>query len=100
MTSQAANPAQEAGQLLVLRDRLGRLSRNPSLRFVVLVALVTSPAVLYITNFYMTDPDFGWHLRAGQWILSHHTVPFTDPFSSYGAGKPWYDYSWLFDIFF
>jgi len=67
---------------------------------VLLVALVTSPAVLYISNFYMTDPDFGWHLRAGQWILSNHAVPFTDPFSSYGAGKPWYDYSWLFDIFF
>jgi len=48
----------------------------------------------------MTDPDFGWHLRAGEWILSHHGVPFTDPFSSYGAGKAWYDYSWLFDVFF
>ncbi|HJZ65437.1 MAG TPA: hypothetical protein VKD70_14025 [Candidatus Acidoferrum sp.] len=50
----------------------------------------------------MTDPDFGWHLRAGQWILSNHAVPFTDLFSSYGIDNrvPWYDYSWLFDIFF
>jgi len=50
----------------------------------------------------MTDPDFGWHLRTGQWILSQHTLPFTDLFSKYGSDNqiPWYDYSWLFDICF
>jgi len=77
-----------------------RLVGTPTIRFVALIALFTFPAVLYLRDFHMTDPDFGWHLRAGQWILSHHAVPFADPFSSYGAGKPWYDYSWLFDIFF
>jgi len=77
-----------------------RLRDDPSLKFIALLALFTFPAVFYIHNFQMTDPDFGWHLQAGEWILSHHAVPFTDPFSSYGAGKPWYDYSWLFDVFF
>jgi len=76
------------------------LRENQSAQFVVLVALFTLPALLFLRNFFMTDPDFGWHLSAGQWIFSHHAVPFTDPFSTYGAGKPWYDYSWLFDIFF
>ena len=76
------------------------LSKNSSVEFLALIILFTFPAVLYLHNFGMTDPDFGWHLRAGEWIISHHAVPFTDPFSSYGAGKPWYDYSWLFDIFF
>lgn len=81
-------------------NRWSWLRENVSLRFLVLIVLFTFPAIIYIQNFGMTDPDFGWHLRAGEWILSHHEVPFTDPFSSYGAGKPWYDYSWLFDIFF
>src|SRR5262249_27140248 len=73
---------------------------DPTLRFVALVVLFTFPAVFLLHDFHMDDPDFGWHLRAGQWILSHHSVPTADPFSSYGAGKPWYDYSWLFDVFF
>ncbi len=65
-----------------------------------LVVVFTLPAFLFLRNFFMSDPDFGWHLRAGEWILSHHAVPHTDPFSMYGRDKPWYDYSWLFDIFF
>ena len=44
------------------------------------------------------DPDIWWHLRTGQWILAHGHVPVEDPFSIYGAGKPWIAYSWLFEI--
>ncbi len=28
-----------------------------------------------------TDPDIGWHLSAGHWMVEHGTVPATDPFS-------------------
>lgn len=44
------------------------------------------------------DPDIWWHLRVGQWIVEHGRVPYVDVFSSYGAGKPWIAYSWLFDV--
>jgi len=44
------------------------------------------------------DPDIWWHLRIGQWIAEHGAVPITDHFSSYGMGKPWIAYSWLFDL--
>jgi len=66
-------------------------------RFFALLFLLTFPALLYLRNFYISDADFGWHLRTGEWILEHHTVPRTDPFSSYGLGKPWIAYSWLFE---
>src|SRR6516164_8730767 len=46
----------------------------------------------------VADPDNWWHLRAGQWIVEHRTVPATDPFSAYGADKPWIAYSWLYEI--
>ena len=46
----------------------------------------------------ITDPDIWLHLRTGQWIVEHWTVPTTDPFSNYGIGKPWIAYSWLFDL--
>ncbi|HXJ46832.1 MAG TPA: hypothetical protein VNK47_09180 [Candidatus Dormibacteraeota bacterium] len=78
----------------------GRLGNSETVKLVALVGLFTLPALLFLRNFYMSDPDFGWHLRAGEWILSSHAVPYTDPFSVYGADKPWYDYSWLFDIGF
>jgi hypothetical protein len=61
------------------------------------VLLYSFPALMFIRAFYIVDPDIWWHLRAGQWILQHHTVPVTDPFSFYGADKPWTEYSWLFD---
>lgn len=61
------------------------------------VALYSFPALLFIRSFYIVDPDIWWHLRTGQWILEHHAVPVTDPFSFYDADKPWIAYSWLFD---
>src|ERR1700722_13017539 len=61
-----------------------------------LVGLYSFLAVLFLRAFYIVDPDIWWHLRTGDWIVAHHSVPFTDPFSSYGMGKPWAAYSWLF----
>jgi hypothetical protein len=46
----------------------------------------------------VTDPDIGWHLRTGEWILQHHAVPHADPFSRVTGGSPWQAYSWLFDL--
>lgn len=62
-----------------------------------MIALYSLPALLFIRAFYVVDPDIWWHLRTGLWVLRNHTVPVTDPFSSYGADKPWVAYSWLFD---
>jgi hypothetical protein len=89
----------EEGWLAALAARSG-LRDGTSARFLGLLIVFSVPTLLYLRHFYMADPDFGWHLRAGQWILAQHALPWTDPFSAYGAGKPWYDYSWLFDIFF
>jgi hypothetical protein len=46
----------------------------------------------------VADPDVGWHLRTGEWILQHHAVPHVDPFSRVAGGSPWQAYSWLFDL--
>lgn len=62
-----------------------------------MIALYSFSALLFIRAFYVADPDIWWHLRTGLWVLQHHAVPVTDPFSSYGADKPWVVYSWLFD---
>jgi hypothetical protein len=46
------------------------------------------------------DHDLWWHLRTGQWVEEHRTVPATDPFAQHGleTGKPWLAYSWLFEV--
>ena len=46
----------------------------------------------------LADPDVGWHLRTGEWILQHHTVPHNDPFSRVNGGSAWQAYSWLFEL--
>jgi len=44
------------------------------------------------------DTDTWWHLRSGEYILSHGSVPQTDPFSLTRGGQPWIDQSWLSQI--
>jgi hypothetical protein len=39
------------------------------------------------------EPDLWWHLRTGDWILQHRSVPRVDLFSTM-TGHPWIAYSW------
>jgi hypothetical protein len=43
------------------------------------------------------DAGIGWHIRTGQQILTTHSIPRTDPFSSTMGGKPWFAWEWLYD---
>lgn len=47
------------------------------------------------TIFY--DPDAGWHLMAGQYMVHNFTIPTSDPFT-FAADQTWYNISWLFDV--
>ena len=60
-------------------------------------------AVLLIGLFAMTarnitDPDVWWHLKTGQYIAEHKSVPHTDPFSYTRAGQPWVAHEWLSEL--
>jgi len=44
------------------------------------------------------DPDLWFHLADGAYILTHGTIPKTDPFSFTAAGQLWVPHSWLFDV--
>lgn len=50
--------------------------------------------LLYGLSHY--DPDFGWHLQAGRYILAHG-IPARDIFSYTARGFPWIDHEWLND---
>jgi len=37
----------------------------------------------------LSDPDTYSHIALGRWILDHHSVPTTDPFSANFRGTHW-----------
>ncbi|MBN8550495.1 MAG: hypothetical protein J0M12_14365 [Deltaproteobacteria bacterium] len=43
------------------------------------------------------DPDLGWHLFGGAWILEHGKLPDFDPINTFSPG--WQDYHWLAQLF-
>lgn len=71
---------------------------QPWAQAVVLGALFSMPALMAIRQGIVIDPDVWWHMKTGAWMLSHGAVPHTDPFSIYGADKPWAAYSWVYEI--
>lgn len=46
------------------------------------------------------DGDTGWHIRTGEYILAHHSVPTRDLFSFSRAGDPWFAWEWLSDTLY
>jgi len=46
------------------------------------------------------DCDTGWHVRTGEWIMSHGQVPHQDLFSFTRVGQPWFAWEWLWDVIF
>ncbi len=46
----------------------------------------------------LRDGDTGWHIRTGEWILAHKSVPATDLFSFTKAGQPWFAWEWGWDV--
>lgn len=59
--------------------------------FIVIFAILSIVIVL-------SDPDYFWHLSAGQYIWEHKSLPSSDIFSYTFAGKPWVLHEWLFEI--
>ncbi len=60
-------------------------------------------AILFIALFVMatreiTDPDFWWHLRTGQYILETGSIPHGDIFSFTNAGRTWVTHEWLSEV--
>lgn len=52
----------------------------------------------FVTMFVIKlDPDFGWHLEAGRYILAHG-VPAHDMFTYTAASFPWIDHEWLSNV--
>jgi hypothetical protein len=76
----------------------GRTAR----RLLIVTVLLAIPGMAVVRppgpGAWWPTPDLWWHLRTADWILEHLALPTTDPFSAFGAGRPWAAYSWLFEL--
>lgn len=59
----------------------------------ILAMLVLTPLSVKLLN----DAGIGWHIRTGQQILTTHSIPTIDPFSS-RIQTPWIAWEWLYDV--
>lgn len=73
-----------------MRGMLKGLGKFSGVVFLLLAFFLSFKAVI--------DPDFGWHLRAGQYIWENHEVPKTDLFSFTLPDYPYVHHSWLTEL--
>jgi hypothetical protein len=71
---------------------------NPRLSTTRVFQVVLFLGLLALAARNVTDPDVWWHLRTGQYIAEHKSVPHTDPFSYTRAGQPWVAHEWLSEL--
>lgn len=51
-------------------------------------------------SYELRDPDIWLHLKTGEYIVQHKSVPQVDIFSSTVSNKVWVDHSWLVQVIF
>ena len=67
--------------------------------FGVLILLGTGFFILEKTRYlFVVDSDVLWHIKTGDFILSHGYVPKVDIFS-WHEGLNWIPHEWLYDVF-
>ncbi len=76
---------------MIFRDRANKSFDHLALAAIAVLAL--SPA-----GCQERMEDLPWHLKTGEWILAHRTIPTTDFFSFTRQGLEWLDAQWLFQV--
>lgn len=62
-----------------------------------IILFVSLLQLFFIRSLLFLDPDFGWHLRMGQFILTNG-IPQTDPLSYTMSSFPFIDHEWLTNV--
>lgn len=70
-----------------------------------IVALLNKTRLAFIAFFLLlllvlplVDPDYFWHLKTGEYIVSQRALPAGDIFSSTRFGQAWVLHEWLFEV--
>ncbi len=66
--------------------------------FTLAVLLATVGIMAFNLKFSVLDLDIWWHLKTGDWIVQHHSVPRNGLFTWTAADRPWVAYSWGYEV--
>jgi len=64
-----------------------------------LLVIVFMAVIFTLAAQPITDPDFWWHLKTGQYIIETRNIPHTDIFSTLRFGSEWVTHEWLSEVF-
>jgi hypothetical protein len=93
MSSVAAEAVHE--QRTGLRARLDSMTSPSGLFLAAVLVIMALPVTRTIQ-----DPDFWWHLRAGQLLIQHGGLLGNDPFTYTVANHHWTMHEWLNEVLF
>jgi len=71
---------------------------NPTLRRIFAVYVFVF-AFLFASR-PLSDPDFWWHLKTGEYIVKNFSIPRIDFYSFTTPGKHWVAHEWLSEVIF
>lgn len=60
--------------------------------------VLVSTLIFVLSLRQLSDPDLGFHLKYGKWIVINHQVPGTDQSTYTVAHHPYVDMHWLFQV--
>src|SRR5579863_4032105 len=92
MSSVAAEAVQKRSGF---RERLDSLTQPSGLFLIAVLVIMALPVTRTIQ-----DPDFWWHLRAGQLIIQHGGLLGNDPFTYTVPTHHWTMHEWLNEVVF
>jgi hypothetical protein len=64
----------------------------------ILVLVAFYSMLLVQAPLFASDAGVGWHLKTGEWIAKHFSVPYTDPFLFSSQPRAWICDQWLSDL--
>ena len=71
---------------------------NASVRKIIEIYVVAY--VFFLASRPLSDGDFWWHLKTGEYILQTGSIPKTDFYSFTNYGRPWVAHEWLSEAIF
>jgi len=92
-------PSESAADRISTFQELPSLLQYRPLQLAALTAFLTFiGGFAFYTKLCVLDNDIWWHLKVGDWIISHLAVPHTGILSRTAASRPWVAYSWGYEV--
>jgi len=74
------------------------LERLPRLTLATGGLLAIAALIVVQAAHGFTDPDYWWHFKTGELIVTQRSIPHVDVFSATASGQPWVTHEWLAEV--